>query len=253
MALRRGEQMRLKERVAIITGAARGIGRETALLFAREGAKVVVADVDSRGEEVATEIRQGNREALFMRTDITDREACRMMVESTIARFGVVDVLVNNAGIVRDGQLTKLSEADFDRVIHVNLKGTFNVTQAVAPYMIEKGCGRIINVASVVGLYGNFGQTNYAASKAGVIAMTRVWARELGRKGINVNAVAPGFISTEMTEGVPEKVLGMMRDKTPLGRLGTPREVANVFLFLASDEAAYVHGAVICVDGGLIT
>lgn len=165
----------------------------------------------------------------------------------------MVDVLVNNAGIVRDGQLTKLSEADFDRVIHVNLKGTFNVTQAVAPYMIEKGCGRIINVASVVGLYGNFGQTNYAASKAGVIAMTRVWARELGRKGINVNAVAPGFISTEMTEGVPEKVLGMMRDKTPLGRLGTPREVANVFLFLASDEAAYVHGAVICVDGGLIT
>jgi 3-oxoacyl-[acyl-carrier protein] reductase len=245
--------MRLTSKVAIITGAARGIGREAALLFAREGAAVAVADVDKRGEEVAAEIRQGGGQALFVQTDVTDREACQAMVEATGARLGKVDVLVNNAGIVRDGQLVKLSEADFDRVIAVNLKGTFNMTQAVAPRMIEKGSGRIINVASVVGLYGNFGQTNYAASKAGVVAMTRVWARELGKKGITVNAVAPGFIATEMTDGVPEKVLTMIRDKTPLGRLGTAREVASVFVFLASDEAAYVHGAVISVDGGLIT
>jgi len=245
--------MRLQGKVAVITGAARGIGRETALLFAREGARVVVADVDTRGEVVAQDIRQTGGEALFARTDVTSRESCHALVGSTLAAFGQVDVLVNNAGIVRDAVLAKLTESDFDLVVNVNLKGTFTMTQAVVAPMVERGSGSIINVSSVVGLYGNFGQTNYAATKAGVIGMTRVWARELGKKGIRVNAVAPGFIRTEMTQGVPEKVLDMMRDKTPLGRLGTPEDVARVFLFLASDEAAYVHGAVISVDGGLIT
>jgi 3-oxoacyl-[acyl-carrier protein] reductase len=244
--------VRLDGRVAIITGAGRGIGREAALLFAAEGAKLVVVDVDPRGQDVASEIESAGGQARFVQTDVTDREACETMVRSVVSAFGRIDVLVNNAGIVRDGQLVKLSERDFDLVVSVNLKGTFNVAQAVAPLMVEQGSGRIINVASVVGLYGNFGQTNYAATKAAVIGMTRVWARELARKGITVNAVAPGFIATEMTQGVPEKVLEMMREKTPLRRLGTPRDVANAYLFLASDEAAYVNGAVLSVDGGLI-
>ncbi|MEW5826913.1 MAG: 3-oxoacyl-ACP reductase FabG [Candidatus Bipolaricaulota bacterium] len=244
--------MRLAGKVAMITGAGRGIGREAATLFAREGARVVVADVDPQGEKVVLEIRSHGGEATFARGDVTSREQCSALVESAVSAFGRIDILVNNAGITRDAQLVKLSENDFDRVIAVNLKGTFNLTQAVAPRMLDQGSGRIINVSSVVGVYGNFGQTNYAATKAGVIGMTKVWARELGRKGITVNAVAPGFIQTEMTEGVPEKVLDLMRSRTPLGRLGTARDVANVYLFLASDDAAYVNGSVVCVDGGLI-
>jgi len=244
--------MRLAGKVAIITGAGRGIGREAALLFAREGAKVVLADVDPQAEKVVLEIQGFGGEATFVRSDVTNRESCAALADAAAETFGRIDVLVNNAGITRDAQLIKLSESDFDRVIGVNLKGTFNVTQAVAPRMIEQGSGRIINVSSVVGLYGNFGQTNYAATKAGVIGMTKVWARELGRKGITVNAVAPGFIQTEMTESVPEKVLELMRGRTPMGRLGTARDVANIYLFLASDDAAYVNGAVVCVDGGLI-
>jgi 3-oxoacyl-[acyl-carrier protein] reductase len=244
--------MRLAGKVAIITGAGRGIGREAAVLFAREGAKVVLADVDPQGEKVVGEIKELGGEAIFVRSDITNRESCVAMAAAAVSSFGRIDILVNNAGITRDAQLVKLAESDFDRVIAVNLKGTFNATQAVAPQMIEQGSGRIINVSSVVGLYGNFGQTNYAATKAGVIGMTKTWARELGRKGITVNAVAPGFIQTEMTESVPEKVLELMRGRTPLGRLGTARDVANIYLFLASDDAAYVSGAVVCVDGGLI-
>ncbi len=245
--------MRLAGKAAVITGAARGIGREAAMLFAREGARLALVDVNHQADAVAAEINGEGGNARFFPADITDRDGCRAVVGSTLEVFGQIDVLVNNAGIVRDGQLLKLSEADFDVVVNVNLKGTFNMTQAVVPHMVERGGGSIINVSSVVGLYGNFGQTNYAATKAGVVGMTKVWARELGKKGINVNAVAPGFIQTEMTQGVPEKVLEMMRSKTPLGRLGTARDVANAFLFLASEEAAYVHGAVISVDGGLIT
>lgn len=245
--------MRLSGKVAIITGAARGIGREASLLFAQEGAAVVLVDVDRQTTEaVARDMVESGGKALALQTDITDHAACQTAIASALEAFGHVDVLVNNAGIVRDAQLAKLAEEDFDRVVDVNLKGTFNMTQAIAPHMVERKSGSIINVSSVVGLYGNFGQTNYAATKAGVIGMTKVWSRELGRKGINVNAVAPGFIQTEMTQGVPDKVLDLMRDKTPLGRLGTARDVANVFLFLASDEASYVHGTVISVDGGLI-
>ena len=246
------KDVRLKDKVAIITGAARGIGRETAVLFSREGAKVVICDVVDSGQETADEIEAAGGEALFVRVDVTDRESCNRAVEQTVERFHRIDILINNAGIVRDARLVKMTEEDFDLVVKVNLKGTFNMTQAVAPVMIDQGKGKIINVASVVALYGNFGQTNYVATKAGIIGMTKVWARELGRKGINVNAVAPGFTQTEMTSSVPEKVLAMMREKTPLGRLGTPRDIANAYLFLASDESDYVHGAVLSVDGGLI-
>ena len=244
--------MRLQGKVAIITGAARGIGRETALLFAAEGAKVVICDLLDEGEEVAEEIRSRGGEAIFYKLDVTDREAVKRMVDAVVERYGRIDILVNNAGITRDAQFLKMTEEDWDKVIAVNLKGVFNVTQAVAPVMVAQGKGKIVNAASVVALYGNFGQTNYVASKAGVIGMTKVWARELGRKGINVNAVAPGFIQTEMTAKVPEKVLQMVRERTPLGRLGTPRDVAYAYLFLASDESDYVNGAVLSVDGGLV-
>ena len=246
------KNMRLKDKVAIITGAARGIGRETALLFTHEGAKVVICDVVDSGQETADEIKNAGGDAFFVKVDVTDRESCNRAVERTMKEYGRIDILINNAGIVRDARLVKMTEQDFDLVVKVNLKGTFNMTQAVVPIMIEQGKGKIINVASVVALYGNFGQTNYVATKAGIIGMTKVWARELGRKGINVNAVAPGFTQTEMTSSVPEKVLEMMREKTPLGRLGTPRDIANAYLFLASNESDYVHGAVLSVDGGLI-
>jgi len=244
--------MRLQGKVAIITGAARGIGRETALLFAAEGAKVVICDLLDEGEEVAEEIRSRGGEAIFYKLDVTDRDAVKRMVDAVVERYGRIDILVNNAGITRDAQFLKMTEEDWDKVIAVNLKGVFNVTQAVAPVMVAQGKGKIVNAASVVALYGNFGQTNYVASKAGVIGMTKVWARELGRKGINVNAVAPGFIQTEMTAKVPEKVLQMVRERTPLGRLGTPRDVAYAYLFLASEESDYVNGAVLSVDGGLV-
>ena len=244
--------MRLQGKVAIITGAARGIGRETALLFAAEGAKVVICDLLDEGEEVAEEIRSRGGEAIFYKLDVTDREAVKRMVDAVVERYGRIDILVNNAGITRDAQFLKMTEEDWDKVIAVNLKGVFNMTQAVAPVMVAQGKGKVVNAASVVALYGNFGQTNYVASKAGVIGMTKVWARELGRKGINVNAVAPGFIQTEMTAKVPEKVLQMVRERTPLGRLGTPRDVAYAYLFLASDESDYVNGAVLSVDGGLV-
>jgi len=244
--------MRLKEKVAVITGGGRGIGKEAALLYVLEGASVVLADVDPCADDVAGEIEKSGGQALSVRCNVSDSADCQALVERAVDRFGRIDILVNNAGITRDGRLVKLTDEEFDRVIAVNLKGTFNATRAVAPLMIEQGAGRVINVSSVVGLYGNFGQTNYAATKSGVIGMTKVWARELGPKGITVNAVAPGFIQTEMTETVPEKVLDLMRSKTPLGRLGTARDVANIYLFLASREASYVNGAVISVDGGLI-
>lgn len=243
---------RLQDKVAIITGSGRGIGRETALLFASEGAKVVVSDIDSAlGEQTATEIRRAGGTAIFVRADVSQRADAQLLAETTVKEFGRIDILVNNAGILRDATLLKMTEEQFDQVISVNLKGVFNCTQAVAPIMVQQGKGKIINVSSVVALYGNFGQTNYVAAKAGVIGMTKVWARELGRKGICVNAVCPGFIATEMIKSVPEKILEAMREKVPLGRFGEPKEVAQLFLFLASDEANYINGAVISIDGGI--
>lgn len=246
--------MRLKDRVAIITGAGQGIGQSAALRFAEEGAKVTVVDIiETAAQDVAAQIRAAGGEALAITTNVAERASVNAMVEQVLAQWGQIDILVNNAGILRDATLVKLTEENFDAVISVNLKGVFNCTQAVAPHMIARGSGRIINTSSVVGLYGNFGQTNYVAAKAGVIGMTKVWARELGRKGITVNAVAPGFIATEMVRSMPENIVQAMIDKVPLRRMGDPVEIANAYLWLASDEASYVNGAVISVDGGVTT
>ncbi|MCL4516501.1 MAG: 3-oxoacyl-ACP reductase FabG [Firmicutes bacterium] len=245
--------MRLKDKVAVITGGARGIGKETALLFAREGGRVVICDVDAQtGQAALEEIKACGAGALFYKVDVTNRAEVAAMVDGAVQKFGRIDILINNAGITQDGFLTKLTEEQWDRVVDINLKGVFNCSQAVAQVMLNQGRGKIINASSVVGVYGNIGQTNYAATKAGVIGMTRSWAKELGKKGINVNAVAPGFIVTDMTSKVPEKVLDLMKEKTPLGRLGQPKDIANAYLFLASDEADYVNGAILSVDGGLV-
>jgi 3-oxoacyl-[acyl-carrier protein] reductase len=252
----------LKERVAVITGGANGIGRETALTFARAGAAVAVWDMaEEAGKTVTAEIEAGGGRTAFYKVNVASQPEVEAAVAAVVDRFGRIDILINNAGILRDAQLVKvkdgrivgkLSEAEFDAVIAVNLKGAFNCAQAVAPLMIKQGHGRIISASSVVGLYGNFGQTNYVAAKAGVIGMTKVWARELGRRGITVNAVAPGFIATDMTKEMPEKVLASMVEHTPVGRMGQPSDIANAYLFLASDEAGFINGHVLCVDGGLV-
>jgi len=238
--------MRLQDKVCIITGAGSGIGRTAAELFAKEGATVIACDV---GEAV-----YDDPNIHFYKLDVTDRERISEVVKEVIEKFGKIDVLVNNAGITRDALIQKMTEEDWDKVINVNLKGGFNMTQAVVPYMLEAGKGSIVSTSSVVGIYGNIGQTNYAATKAGIIGMTKTWAKEFARKGakIRVNAVAPGFIRTPMTEKVPEKILADMAEKAALKRLGEAIEVANVYLFLASDESSYVTGQVIGVDGGLI-
>jgi len=251
--------MRLKDKVALITGGAAGIGKATAQRFIEEGARVVVCDVNAEAGQAT--VQELGSTATFYKVSVTDRQAVQEWVDNVVARYGRVDVLVNNAGILRDNQLVRvkdgelvkqMSEAEFDLVIAVNLKGVFNCAQAVAPHMIRQGGGVILNASSVVGLDGNFGQTNYVATKAGVIGMTKVWARELGRYGIRVNAVAPGFTATEILVSMPEKVLDGMRARTPLGRLGEPRDIANAYLFLASDEASFVTGVVLRVDGGIV-
>jgi 3-oxoacyl-[acyl-carrier protein] reductase len=240
---------RLQDKVAVITGGSAGIGRATVLRFAREGARVAIWDVSvEKGEALAAEIGAAAR---FFKVNTAETADVEAATAATITAFGRIDVLINNAGITRDATLIKMTEEQWDQVIDVNLKGVFHCTKAIAPHMVAQGSGRIVNASSVVGLYGNFGQTNYAATKAGVIAMTKVWARELGRKGIAVNAVAPGFISTEMVEAMPEDVLANMRNKVPLGRLGTPEEIAGVYAFLASEDGAYINGATISVDGGI--
>jgi len=251
--------MRLQDKVALITGGAAGIGRATALRFHEEGARVAICDVNEEdGRQVVAEL--GDR-ARFDRVDISDRQAVQEWVEAVQADFGRIDILINNAGVLRDGQLVKVKEGElvgqmtpeqFELVIDVNLKGTFNCAQAVAPIMIRQGGGVILNATSIVGLDGNFGQTNYVASKAGVVGMTKVWARELGRYNIRVNAVAPGFTLTEMVAAMPEKILEGMKSRTPLRRMGQPRDIANGYLFLASDEAAFVSGAVLRIDGGIV-
>jgi 3-oxoacyl-[acyl-carrier protein] reductase len=244
--------MRLENKVVIITGAGSGIGKETSLLFAREGAKIVVADMNERaGEETVEEIKK-NGEGFFIKLDVSNREQAKQMVKTTLEKYGKIDVLINNAGIVQDAFLSKMTEEQWDKVINVNLKGVFNCSQAVVEVMMNQGNGIIINTSSIVGLNGNVGQVNYAATKAGLIGMTKTLAKELGKKGIRVNAVAPGFIATPMTSNVPEKILEMMKEKTPLRRLGVAKDVAYAYLYLASDEANFVNGAVLCVDGGLV-
>ena len=243
---------RLAGKVSLITGAAQGIGLATALKFAREGADVVICDVKQPGVDDAVQQCQalGAKAAGYV-LDVTDRAAIDLVVAKVKADFGRIDVLVNNAGITQDARLQKMSLAQFDAVIDVNLRGVFHCAQAVCGTMIEQGEGVILNASSVVGVYGNFGQTNYAATKAGVIGFTKTWSRELGPKGIRVNAVAPGFVETPILATVPEKVLQAMREDVPLKRLGRPHEIANVYAFLASDEASYINGTVIEVGGGM--
>ena len=231
----------LKDKVVIVTGGAAGIGRATSQAFEAEGAKVVVWDLPG--------------------VNVTQTEVVNRAAEDVVAKHGRVDVLVNNAGILRDSQLVKwkdgevvatMDDATFDAVVNVNLKGVFLCTRAVVPYMIRNGGGVVLNASSIVGLYGNFGQTNYAATKAGVISFTQTWARELGRYNIRVNAVAPGFIATDMVKAMPQRVLDSMAQKTPLGKMGEPEDIANAYVWLASDAAKFVHGAVLSVDGGLV-
>ncbi|HMN13461.1 MAG TPA: beta-ketoacyl-ACP reductase [Bellilinea sp.] len=251
--------MRLKDKVCIITGGAAGIGKATALKFAAEGAKVIICDVsEEAGKATLTEL---GADASFYKVNVADRAEVQAWIDEVVVKYGRIDVLINNAGITRDSQFVKvkdgqlvsqMSEEAFDAVISVNLKGVFNVAQAVTPVMIKQNGGVIVNASSVVGLYGNFGQTNYAATKFGVIGFTKTWARELGKYQIRVNAVCPGFVLTDMVLKMPETVLAAMAAKTPLGRLAKPEEVADVYCWLASDESTYVHGAVISVDGGIV-
>ena len=251
--------MRLKDKVSIITGGAAGIGLATAERFAEEGAHIVIWDVDQKAGESA--IKNIGHDADFYRVDVTDKVSVEKCVNKVTGKLGRVDVLVNNAGILRDSLLVKMKdgqlikqmlETDFDLVVAVNLKGVFNCTQAVAPVMIRQGEGVILNATSIVGIDGNIGQTNYVATKAGVIGMTKVWARELGSHNIRVNAVAPGFTATDILNSMPEHVLDGMRAKTPLGRLGQTRDIANAYLFLASNEASFITGTVLRVDGGIV-
>lgn len=243
---------RLENKIAIITGGADGIGKATAISFAAEGATSIIWDLnEEKGSKLVEEIIAAGGKAAFMKVNTAEYEQVEKAAALVAGQYAGIDILINNAGITRDASLKKMSVEHWQQVIDVNLSGVFYCTKAVSPYMLNKGYGRIITTSSVVALYGNFGQTNYVATKAGVIGMTKTWARELGRKGITANAIAPGFISTEMVALMPENVLASMREKVPLGRLGKPEEIASAFVFLASDEAAYINGAVLSVDGGI--
>jgi 3-oxoacyl-[acyl-carrier protein] reductase len=245
--------MRLTGKVAIITGAANGLGSAAAEIFAREGACVAIADFNEEiGNARAQELSDQGYQVAFFQVNVADQDSVNKMVKNVVNRFGKVDILVNNAGITRDAMLKKMTLENFQKVLDVNLTGVFLCTQAVVPTMLEQGCGRIINTSSVSGVYGNIGQTNYAATKAAVVGMTKTWAKELGRKGITVNAVAPGFMETNMTATVPEKVLDSIRATIPLGHLGKPEDIAYAYLYLASDEAKYVNGTTLHVDGGIM-
>lgn len=244
---------RLAGKIAIITGGAAGIGKAAVQRFVEEGATVSIWDVaQAQGEALSLELNQAGHQTEFRQVNVVDSDAVNDHVSQMIEKYGQIDILVNNAGITRDATLLKMDTSQWEQVIDVNLKGVFHCAQAVGREMVKKRAGVIINTSSVVAVYGNFGQTNYVASKSGIIGMTKVWAKELGRKGIRVNAVAPGFIATEMVLSVPEKILNSLKEKTPLRRLGDPKDIANAYLFLASDEAAFINGALINVDGGLV-
>lgn len=244
--------MRLSGKVAAITGGARGIGHATALKFAAEGARVAVCDINPELTlQTLRAIRASGGEADGYPVDVTRKDEIATMVRGVMTKWGRIDCIVNNAGIVMDAQLRSMTDEQFDKVIDINLRGVYNSTRAVVGIMLAQESGVILTTSSIVGLYGNFGQTNYAASKFAVIGMTKTWAKELGRKGIRANVVCPGFVATPILKQMPDKVLGEMARKVPCGRLGLPEEVANVFAFLASDEASYINGAVISVDGGM--
>lgn len=244
----------LKNKVVVVTGGANGIGKATALLFSKHGAKVVIVDINQEaGEKVVTEITNNGGIVGFEKTNISKSAEVNKMMENVVAKYGGIDILINNAGILADARLVKMTEEEWDRVININLKGIFLCGQAAAKAMIEKDKGGVIlNTSSVVGIYGNFGQSNYVASKAGVIGMTKTWARELGKSNIRVNAVAPGFIKTEILKDMPEKIINYMKEKVYLKRMGEPEDIANAFLYLASGMGKYVNGTVLSVDGGVV-
>jgi 3-oxoacyl-[acyl-carrier protein] reductase len=245
--------MRLKNKVAFITGSAQGIGREIALTFAKEGADIVVADLNlDLAAKTASEIESLGRKAMALELDVTDYAKVEEGVNKILDKFGKVDILVNNAGINKDNLLIRMSQAEWDAVINVNLKGTFNCIKAVSRPMIKQRSGKIVNIASIIGLMGNWGQANYAASKAGIIALTKTVAKEFATRNINANAVAPGFIQTDMTAKLPEDVKKKMLEAIPMAKLGVPEDVANLCLFLASEESSYITGQVITIDGGMV-
>lgn len=247
---------RLHQKVAIITGAANGIGYATAKKFVDEGAIVVICDMNAEQVNRAVSVIQAHITVAGAAVEghvmnVTDRASIDAVVDAVMKKHGRIDVLINNAGITKDARLVNMTEAQFDAVIDVNLKGVFNCTQAVVPHMLKAGKGSIVSASSVVGLYGNFGQTNYAATKFGVIGFTMTWARELGPKGIRVNAVCPGFVETSILASMPEDVLKGMQDRSWLRRLGRPEELANVYAFLASDESSYINGIALEASGGI--
>ena len=239
---------RLENKIAVVTGGGRGIGKAITHRYLDEGATVIIAELDERSGKKTSDSIGGH----FFKTDISDEDSVNSLFEYVKTKFSRLDILVNNAGILQDSTLKKMDSDQFDSVINVNLRGTYLCGKAAADIMVKQGSGVILNAASVVAHNGNFGQTNYVASKAGVIGMTKVWARELGKDGIRVNAIAPGFIKTDMTAGMPEKIIRMMGDKVPLKRWGEPEDVANAYTFLASDLASYITGTVLNVDGGVV-
>lgn len=243
---------RFKDNVIVITGGASGIGKAASIKFAQEGAHVIIWDMnEAKCEEIKSYLTSKKLSCTTRIVNTTDPEAVELAAKELTEQYARIDVLINNAGITRDATIKKMTYNDWSQVIDVNLNGVFNCIKATVPLMIEAGYGRIINTSSVVGLYGNFGQTNYASTKSGLIGMSKTLAKELGKYNITVNAVAPGFILTEMVQKMPEKVIQMMHDKTPLGRLGTPDDVANAYAFLASQEASFISGSVLSVDGAV--
>lgn len=245
--------MSVRDKVVIVTGGAGGIGFETVKVFTDNGAKVVLADYAKlEGEMKVEQLKEAGKDVIFCQVNVAQEASVQKMVQSTLDHYGRIDVLINNAGITRDGLLVKMSVDNFQAVMDVNIKGVFLCTQAVIPTMLQQGKGVIINTSSVSGIYGNVGQTNYAASKAAVVGMTRTWAKELGPKGIRCNAVAPGFIATNMVATIPEKVIDKLKNQIPLKRLGVPEDIAKAYLYLASEDASYVNGSILHVDGGVI-
>ena len=243
---------RLENKTALITGGASGIGRSAVEAFVREGASVIIWDLnEEKGKELTKKLNGDGFKCFFQKVNTAAFDEVQAAAQESISYTGQVDILINNAGITRDATLMKMTQEQWQSVIDVNLTGVFNCTKAFAPHMVERGYGVIINTSSVVALYGNFGQSNYVATKSALIGMTKVWAKELGRKGVRVNAVAPGFIATEMITTVPEKVISGITDRTPLNRLGSPADIAHAYLFLASDEASFISGHCLSVDGGI--
>ena len=242
--------MRLKDKIALITGGANGIGLATSERFAKEGAKIILWDVSGKGNEVAERLQEEGHEVIFKKISVTNQDEVLQAVDEALRHFGRIDILINNAGITRDRTIFKMSKQEWDDVLAVNLTGVFNCTQAVAPVMKEQNYGRIVSASSNVAIRGNFGQTNYVATKSAIIGMTKVWAMELGRYGITVNCIAPGFITTAMTDLMPEEVRNQSLSQIPLGHWGVPDDIANGYLYLASDEASFVNGICLTIDGG---